>query len=45
MEIPIILVGTNGRNNKKLKGQSMGQPEQRKHYVSMANRTICKKST
>ena len=43
METLIILVGINGRYKKKLKGQFMCQPEQRKHDVSMAYRTICKK--
>ena len=45
MEIPILLIGINGRYKKKLKGKCMCQPEQCKRYVSMANRTICKKST
>ena len=39
-EIPILLVG---RYKEKLKDQFVCQPEQRKRYISMANRTICKK--
>ena len=43
IEIPILLVGINGRYKKTLEGKFMCQPEQRKHDVSMAYRTICKK--
>ena len=44
IEILILLVGINGRYNK-LKGKFMCQPEQRKRYVSMVNRAICKQIT
>ena len=42
MKIAIILVEINGRYKKKLKGQFMCQSGQRKRYVSMVNRTMCK---
>ena len=45
MEIPILLVEINGRYKKKLKGKFMCEPEQRKRYVNMANRTICLKKS
>ena len=44
MEIPILLVGINGRYKKKLKGEFVCEPEQRKRYLrSIAGRTLCKK--
>ena len=42
MEIPIILVGVNGRYKKKLKGQFMCQTGQHTRYESMAKEQYAK---